>query len=245
MPIKEIIEIENKDIPKSEPIKEVMDINVPNIPEGISRRNGMVYILTGSGGSGKTSLLLNFFKSKKLYRNKFHNIFYVCPQSSYLSISNHVFEDHDKIYHELTDGLLFEIYNELMDIKERTTKKKKKPQYSLIIIDDMADTLKETSIQVALNKMIIKARHLCCGFIFTLQSYLYFPKMLRKQITFATLFKTKNIEEWYCISHELLNMNKDDALHLFNYVFDQPYTHLDVDTVSNTYYKNFNELILK
>jgi hypothetical protein len=28
-------------------------------------------------------------------------------------------------------------------------------------------------------------------------------------------------------------------------VFDAPYTHLDVDTVSNIYYKNFNKLILE
>ena len=38
-------------------------------------------------------------------------------------------------------------------------------------------------------------------------------------------------------------MNKDDALKLYNYVFNEPYAHLDVDTVSNTYYRNFNELV--
>jgi hypothetical protein len=229
MTIKEILEIKNKDFPDTKPIKEVMDINVPDIIDGISRRNGMVYILTGSGGSGKTSLLLNMFKSKSLYRNKFHNIFYICPSSSFLSVHKHPFEEHDKIYHELTDALLYEIYNELVEIKEKMIKKKKKPQYSMIIIDDMADTLKENHIQIALNKLIIKARHLCCGFIFTLQSYLYFPKILRKQITFCTIFKPKNIEEWYSIAKELLNMNHEDALTLFNYVYDEPYTHLDVD----------------
>ena len=40
-------------------------------------------------------------------------------------------------------------------------------------------------------------------------------------------------------------MKSDDALKLFNYVFDAPYNHLDVDTVTNKYYKNFNELILE
>ena len=40
-------------------------------------QNVMVwYILTGSGGSGKTNLLLNLFKNKHCYRNKFHNIYY-------------------------------------------------------------------------------------------------------------------------------------------------------------------------
>ena len=93
--------------------------------------------------------------------------------------------------------------------------------------------------------MIIKARHLCCSFIFTLQSYYYFPKMLRKQITYITIFKSKNVEEWNSIAKELLNMNKEDALTVYNYVFDVPYSHIDIDLVTNTYYKNFNVLLLK
>jgi hypothetical protein len=39
-------------------------------------------------------------------------------------------------------------------------------------------------------------------------------------------------------------MKSEDALKLFNFVFDAQYNHLDVDTVLNKYYKNFNELIL-
>ena len=40
-------------------------------------------------------------------------------------------------------------------------------------------------------------------------------------------------------------MNQDDALKLYDYVFDMPYSHLDIDTVTNTYYKNFNELLIE
>ena len=37
-------------------------------------------------------------------------------------------------------------------------------------------------------------------------------------------------------------MNKDDGLKLYDYVFDEPYTHVDIDTVTNKIYKNFNLL---
>ena len=57
-----------------------------------------------------------------------------------------------------------------------------------------------------------------------------------------TLFKPKNVEEFFSLSRELFNMNQDDSLKLYDYVFDAPYSHLDVDTVTNTYYKNFNLL---
>ena len=161
--------------------------------------------------------------------------------TSFLSVQNHVFKDHDKIYHELTADLLNDIYQQLIAIKEEQDEDDEK-EYSCIIIDDMASSLKDKAIQKQLNTMLIKARHIQCSFIFTLQSYLYFPLMLRKQITNAVIFKPKNKKEMEVLCQELVNLNKDDALKLFNYVFSEPYAHLDIDTVSNKLYKNFNLL---
>ena len=45
---------------------------------------------------------MHLFSKKRYYRNKFHNLYYFCPSSSFLSLKNHIFEKHDKIYHELT-----------------------------------------------------------------------------------------------------------------------------------------------
>jgi GTPase SAR1 family protein len=239
MTIKSIVEIKNTTFPNQAPVKEKMDIYVPKITaENIPKRNGSIYVLCGSGGSGKTSLMLNMFKTKLLYRKKFHNIYYICPTTSFLSVEKHPFQDHENVYHELTYSVLEDIYNELIELKE----KEKKPVYSLIIIDDYADAMKDSSILKILSRMIIKARHINCCFFFTLQSYYYFPKILRKQITYITLFKPKNIEEFYSIAKELFNMNQDDALKLYDYVFDANYNHLDIDTVTNKYYKNFNLL---
>lgn len=267
MPITDIVEVPNPTATSFRQIKEVQDIYVPDITNlNISRRNGMIYALTGSGGSGKTNLLLNMFRSKKCYRNKFHHIYYFCPSSSFSSLEKHPFENHEQVYHELSVQNLENIYNELIFFKKgKKDEKKEKPegkydgdadeasesdeeeevQYSCVIIDDYADQLKDKGIQHQLNKMLIKARHLCCGFIFTLQSYYYLPKILRKQLTYATIFKPKALTEWYSIAEELLHLNREDALKLFSYVFDKPYTHLDLDTTTNTIYKNFNMLKLK
>ena len=276
-----ITEIENPNKFKMKPIKEKQDIYIPDIKdENISRRNGMIYCLTGSGGSGKSSLLLNMFRDKNYYRSKFHNIWLFTPLSSFLSVENHPFKDHDKVFHDLTVPHLESLYNQMVAMREshedylekakltpsgkkhKGGKKKvddygdenvsddeddenKEIQYNCIIIDDFADALKDNDIMKQLNKMLIKARHICCSFIFTLQTYYYFPKVLRKQITYLTMFKSKNIEEFNSIAKELFNLNKEDALQLYNYVFDESYTHLDIDLVNNIYYKNFNKLILK
>jgi len=69
-----------------------------------------------------------------------------------------------------------------------------------------------------------------------------FPKVLRKQITNATIFKPNNNEEWASINEELLNMSKPNLIQLYDYCFDRPYQHLDIDTKENKTYKNFNLL---
>ena len=267
MTIKKISEIKNIKFPKLQPVKEVQNIRIPDIIDDIPNRNGFIWLLTGSGGSGKTSLLLNFFRNKNLYKGKFHNIYYFCPLSSFLSVQKHPLEKLENIFHELTVQNLEFVFQDLSSKKsayvESVEKKKKKKkdllfdvdeyeeeekeeekelEYSICIIDDFADALKNNDIQKQLNKMLIKSRHLCCAYVFTLQSYFYFPKILRKQITNITIFKPKNAEEWNTIAKELLNLNQEDGLTLYEYVFDAAYHHLDIDTLTNDLFKNFNKL---
>lgn len=241
MPILSIEEQVNPHKTAQRPIKERMDINVPGIPEGFSRRNGAIYLIVGSGGSGKTSMMLNMFKPHGAYRKKFHNLYYFCPNASFASVANHPFENHDKVFHELTMDGLEELKQELMTRKEETEEDDEQ-EYNCVIIDDFANDLKDKGIQRILNSMLIKARHLNTTFIFTLQSYAYMPKILRKQITFASIFKPRNAEEWEMIRTEILQMKRDDAQKIYDYVFDAPYQHLDVDAFENKFHKNHNYL---
>lgn len=243
MPIN-ISETLNSSIKATKPVKEKMDKYIPDIVEGISRRNGMIYLLIGSGGTGKTSLLLNQFRKGGAYYRKFHNLYLFTPAISFQSVAHHPFEKHDKVYNELTRDSLEELYAELKDRKEEHDDEDEM-EYNCVIIDDMASTLKEKDVQRLLNTMLIKARHLNTCFIFTLQSYLYMPKMLRKQTTFATIFKPKNKEEWDSINRELIQMKEDDARMLFDYAFEKEYSHLDIDTIENKFYRNFNPLLIK
>ena len=77
-----ITEIDSE-LPNMRPIKEVMNVFIENVNRNIPCRNGFVTVFTGSGGSGKSSLLLNMFKNQKYYRNKFDNIYYFIPITSF------------------------------------------------------------------------------------------------------------------------------------------------------------------
>lgn len=240
----EITEHHNDRFKETKPVKEKMDKYIPDIVEGISRRNGMIYLMIGSGGSGKTSLLLNQFRKGGAYHRKFHNLYLFTPAISFASVKNHPFEKHDKVINELTRDNLEELYDELKSRKE-DREEDDDMEYNCVIIDDMASSLKEKDVQRLLNTMLIKARHLNTCFIFTLQSYLYMPKMLRKQTTFATIFKPKNREEWDSLNKELIQMRDEDARKLFEYAYDKEYAHLDIDTIEGKLYRNFNELTIK
>ena len=247
MTITDIKEIPNEEIPHQKPVKEIMNKFIPGIPDelNIPNRNGFIWALTGSGGSGKTSLMLNFFKSKLLYRNKFNNIFYFTPESSFLSVEKHVFSGHDKVYHQLDGSALLSVYDQLEDIKRASASADEDPEYTCIIIDDFADKLKRKDISDALYEFIVKTRHLNCAIIITLQSYLFLAKQCRKLLTNMTIFKPKSFAEWLSICVEMFDMNKKDSLKLYHYVFDVPYAHLDVDFSNNSYYKNWNRLVIK
>jgi hypothetical protein len=69
---------------------------------------------------------------------------------------------------------------------------------------------------------------------------------LRKQLTWCSIFSgVRNKEEWRTIREELLKMNEVDAKTLYDYVFDVPYNHLDLDLFEEKIYKNGNLLNIR
>lgn len=240
----EITEFTNDNLPSVTPIKEKMDIHIPDIVEGLPRYNGGVFVICGSGGSGKSSMLLGLFKTSKGYRRKFDNIYYVCPMSSFLSVQNHPFAEHDKVSHDLTLDYLCDLYKTLNEMKEEDDENDEQ-QYNCLLIDDMADALKDKNIQRMLNKILIKARHLKCMIIITLQAWKYMPLQMRRQVTNVSIFKPKSKDEWETVCKEIIMLPKQYWEQLYDYIFDKPYTHLDIDTKQNKIYRNFHELELK
>jgi hypothetical protein len=230
---------------KMPPVKENMNVYLDGVNRNIPSANGFVWCLAGSGGSGKSSLLLSMFKSNDYYRGKFDNIYLFTPLTSFLSVHKHPFEKHDKVFHELDCDVLDDIQDELLSIKEDCIDNDYEMENSLIIIDDMGGDLKDKNLIKCLNKMILKTRHINCSWIFTLQSYYMCPKIIRKQMNYITIFKPKNIEEWNSIAKEVFGISKDKQQALYDYCFDEQYQHLDIDLRTSRMFKNFNELQIK
>jgi ABC-type dipeptide/oligopeptide/nickel transport system ATPase component len=233
---------QDNDLPLAKPVKEHMSIFIDGVNSNIPNRNGFIYALIGSPGSGKSSLLLSLFRDKEYYKKKFCNVYLITPESSFLSVKNHPFANHGKIEHELTEDLLEDIYDELLQNKQACLDGGFPLENSCVIIDDFASELKNKSLIRILKKVLTKSRHIGCSFIFTLQAYNLFPLVLRKMITNVSLFKPKNRIELESIRRELIGMKENDAIELMDYIFDEPYVHMDIDTGSSEIRKNFKLL---
>ena len=103
-----------------------MSVFIPDIDPNLNIpcRNGFHAVFCGSGGSGKSSLMMNLIKGP--YKKKFDNIYYFCPMVSFTSVKNHPFKKHDKVYHEFTVNALSEIYKELEEKKAPKQTRNKK-----------------------------------------------------------------------------------------------------------------------
>ena len=140
-----ITELKN-DLPQIKPIKEITSIYIEGINPNIANRNGFIYALIGSPGSGKSSLLLSLFRSKNYYKNKFNHIYLITPESSFLSVKDHPFKNHNKIYHELNAEVLESIYNELVEIKKDCLDNQYEIEHAVVVIDDYASDLKDKDL---------------------------------------------------------------------------------------------------
>ena len=236
-----ITEIDNE-LPKIKPVKEIMNIYIDGIDPNLPNRNGFIYALIGSPGTGKSSLLLSLFRDRNYYKKKFNNLYLITPENSFTSVVNHPFKNHSKVYHDLNEDVLENIYEELMELKHSCLEDGYDMETSCLIIDDFANDLKDKQIIKILKRILTKSRHIGCSIIFTLQAYNLFPLVLRKMLTNITLFKPKNRAELDSVRKELINLNEEKTLELMNYIFDEEYNHLDVDCTDNSIRKNFELL---
>ena len=236
-----ITEIESN-LPKTTPVKEVMSIFIPNIHENLPRRNGMVYTLVGGAGSGKSSLLMNLFRDKNLYKKKFNKLYYFTPEGSFSSTQNHPFAKHVSVFHELEPDIIEDIQEECIANKQECIDEGYEQEYNCVILDDMVDRLKDKDMVRCLRRHLIKSRHANCAWIIITQSWNAIPLLLRKLIFYTTMFKPRNYQEADLLRREVIGMNEKDCNQLFDYCFDEPYNYLTIDNVLGKYSKNFNPL---
>ena len=191
-------------------------------------------LFIGSAGSGKTSLLYSFLKSKDIYNNTFDKIFLMQPDSSRASMKDDLFDKipDDQKYNELT-------IENLLDIEDNLSE-----HNNVLFIDDLTASLKNKDIKKKLKELVFNRRHKHLSIIFLVQSYLSIEKDIRKLFSNLFIFKCSK-HEMESIWDELIELPKEYILPIMKAVYDRPYNYLFINTDSQRLFKKFDEIIIE
>jgi hypothetical protein len=205
-----------------------------HIPEPLP--NTAHYMVScGPPRSGKTSTLLAMLTqtTPPIYKKAFHNLMVIMPKSSRASLKLDPFAslDERKVFTELTvEGL-----DKVHKICEGYMKEGKQ---SLLYVDDMASSLKNTECLQAWNKLINNRRHLRLSVWCIVQTYKSIPISNRKTITHLLVFKPNNRSEGESITEELVMMPVSQWDSYVTYAFGEgkPHSFLFLDVEKQAVY---------
>ena len=200
--------------------------------------NHCTNLLVGKPRSGKTSLLYAFFKSSKLFKKTYHNIFIFQPSASRASMKDQLFNQlpEDQLFEELT-------YDNLSEVMTRI-KSEHPDDNNCIIFDDMTAYLKNKDTLQILKEMIFNRRHLHLSIYFLVQTWYSVPKDIRRLFNNIFLFKTSK-DEMQNLFEEVIEQKKELAPEISKIVFNQPYEYLFINTESQRLFKKFDEILIQ
>lgn len=218
------------------PSKQSID-NILDVPPPFPNKCSVIFI-SGGMGTGKSSFIANLFRAtgkNRIYRKVFDNVMYATPKEVFDSEDDHVFKDHPKVFHDLSQ----DTFNQITDKAIAT---KNDEGNSCLVIDDFSEQLKNKQTEYNLRKLINKHRHMKLNIIISALNQKALAKSLRALIDVVILFKPKSMVETDNFSEEVFGLTKAETKALFDFVYDKQYNFLMYNARTHTFYKNFNEL---
>jgi hypothetical protein len=196
-------------------------------------------LLLGKPKSGKSHLLQTFFKSPKIFRKVFHNVYLFRPEISKNTVKNDIFGKlaGDKLYDELNVETLGEVMRKL----EAEAHGK---YNSCIIFDDMASKLKNSDTYKMFYALVNNRRHLRCSIFFLVQTWHSVPKDLRKSFTNMFIFRVGKAE-LKDIFDEAIELDNKFLVPISNLVYDKKYQYLFVNLDEKRLFKGFDEILIQ
>jgi KaiC/GvpD/RAD55 family RecA-like ATPase len=192
-------------------------------------------LIVGKPGSGKTSMLYSFMKSKKLLAKVYDKIYLFQPEQSRQSMKDKLFDQlpDDQKFDELTVENL-EYIKDNLDEEENVA----------IIFDDMGAYLKNNETRKLLKELIMNRRHYHISIYFLVQTWYSIEKDIRKLFSNLFIFKCSR-HEMLNITSEMIEQHNDKINEIVKIVYDKPHNFLFINVDSQKMFKGFDELIFR
>lgn len=207
------------------------DNQVQRIESPLPISNGVIWILNGMKGSGKSTLMINSLSKGSPYFQQYDKIYFCSPtaeKDSKLAKLVGETKQNDNYYNEFHNEIMCEILEKIKEFNEeyikaqeedseddedpvfgKKTKKKKskKPRiirqpHSLLILDDCIHAISKSSKDNYLNQIITQSRHFKTDVWITTQKYNKLPTIIRTNADLLTVFPTNNSKEFETIEND-------------------------------------------
>lgn len=226
-------------------------LNTANRPENLSPFLQYVNmsLIIGLPASGKSSLiktLLNGTKKDNLYNDIFHSVYYISP-----SITMELDIPEEK-YLQLTDDTPLESLIEQIIENEYGLGEADEPHHVAVFIDDAVNWLNSNKKSLtSFRKLAMNGRHIL-GSHSSLQTFLVsqkirsIPLSLRSQANQIFFFNSTRAEK-EVMREEFLNLDKEEAKLIYDYVFKKPFNFLFVNLSlprNQQLFNGFNQLTI-
>ena len=190
-------------------------------------------LIVGKPGSGKTSMLYSFMKSKKLLAKVYDKIYLFQPEQSRASMK-------DKLFDQLPDDQKFDelTVDNLDYIKDNLDE----DENIAILFDDMGAYLKNKETKKTLKEFIMNRRHYHISIYFLVQTWYSIEKDIRKLFSNLFIFKCSR-HEMLNITSEMIEQHNDKINEIVKIVYDKPHNFLFINVDSQRMFKNWDELI--
>jgi ABC-type dipeptide/oligopeptide/nickel transport system ATPase component len=190
-------------------------------------------LIVGKPGSGKTSMIYSFMKSKKLLAKVYDKIYLFQPEQSRASMK-------DKLFDQLPEDQKFDELNveNLEYIKDNLDE----DENIAILFDDQGAYLKNKDIKKTLKEFIMNRRHYHISIYFLVQTWYSIEKDIRKLFSNLFIFKCSR-HEMLNITSEMIEQHNDKINEIVKIVYDKPHNFLFINVDSQRMFKCFDELI--
>lgn len=241
-----IIENEKPKLPKvkmqcDESIDKKLE-DIPAIKQCFSKSN--VSMITAGMGAGKTTFIIQMIKG--IFKDCYENIILIMPENSFESLNEkdkkylkkHLVRDEENnestIYHEFDENVLQEIYSML---EENSSNK----WNTLIVIDDYGAEFKRKPIELMLNRICLKNRHLRATIFMLTQNYYMMPKKIREICNNIVMFNT-NKSQNLKLMQEQLDLKEEQFKELMS-LLPTRHDYLLLNLNYKKIYHNWNEIV--
>lgn len=252
----EFKKIDNKDYAIRKIKMKTNAILAPNLIEPLNSITcGSLIIINGGPNSGKTNLLINLLSNKKKngkaqsFRGCFHNIFLCSPTLHTINDDENIFADMDEdfVFDEFNDDFLEFFFNTIEEQKDDDEDDEyDEPIKNLMVLDDVADALKNKSTLKKFNNLCIKRRHYNTTVIVISQAYKMIPTTCRKTASHIIAFQPQDIDEEELI-FKMFKLKMKHMNEVFRFFFQKSHDYIFIDRSKGgepKFYSKFDRVLM-